>query len=46
MRVECVGICIDLVLLFVVCLELIDVYLVIFLFEGYVLFGWWWYCSF
>lgn len=35
------GTCIDLALLFAACLELIDVYPVIFLLEGHALPGWW-----
>jgi len=40
------GTCIDLALLFAACLELIDVYPVIFLLEGHALPGWWRHPSF
>jgi len=40
------GTCIDLALLFAACLELIDIYPVIFLLEGHALPGWWRHASF
>ncbi len=40
------GTCIDLALLFAACLELIDIYPVIFLLEGHALPGWWRHSSF
>ena len=40
-RAERAGTCIDLALLFAACLELIDVYPVIFLLDGHALPGWW-----
>lgn len=38
---ERVGTCIDLALLFAACLELVDIYPVVFLLEGHALPGWW-----
>jgi hypothetical protein len=43
---ERAGTCIDLALLFAACLELIDIYPVVFLLEGHALPGWWRHRSF
>lgn len=40
------GTCIDLALLFAACLELVDIYPVVFLLEGHALPGWWRHSSF
>jgi hypothetical protein len=45
-RAERAGTCIDLALLFAACLELIDIYPVVFLLEGHALPGWWRHRSF
>jgi hypothetical protein len=45
-RADRAGTCIDLALLFAACLELIDVYPVVFLLEGHALPGWWRHRSF
>jgi hypothetical protein len=43
---ERAGTCIDLALLFAACLELVDIYPVVFLLEGHALPGWWRHSSF
>ncbi len=43
---ERAGTCIDLALLFAACLELVDIYPVVFLLEGHALPGWWRHASF
>lgn len=45
-QAERAGTCIDLALLFAACLELVDIYPVVFLLEGHALPGWWRHPSF